>query len=454
MGNRVPGMVPGKISGLFDPNLVESLVKAEGIPVENAKKVREKYVTERNEVQTLQKLLSELDVALNGLKSKADFYKMKVESSHPDIIDGTVTGYAMPGSYEFEVRGLAKAEKELAYGFPDKDKTPVGFGYMLIEREDMDDSFEIVVEPGATLKDVANQINDAGAGVRAMIINTKYKPDSYRLLVISEKSGNEARVYVDEDTTFLEFKEQVTGRNLDVLFEDVPVTDEDNNLEELIDGVVFNIKRSEPGTRVQVSIVYDIDKTLEAIKKFVEKYNATIEFVGKQIAIDPNTGKAGILAADSTIRAVQRGLQSAIGNALNYNGKYSTLAEVGITTDPKTGKLNLDEAKVRGCLADSYDSVASLFIRSDKTMGFAETMAERLKELRDNQFGAVKGRLREMDSKIKNQDQIIERKERDLEKREDAIRRRFINLESQLSSLKSQGDFLSSKLGGSGGAGG
>ena len=42
---------------------------------------------------------------------------MKVESSHPDILDGEVQGYTIPGNYEFEVRGLAKNEKELAYGF-------------------------------------------------------------------------------------------------------------------------------------------------------------------------------------------------------------------------------------------------------------------------------------------------------------------------------------------------
>src|SRR5262249_23108860 len=155
--------------------------------------------------------------------------------------------------------------------FPDKDKTPVGFGYMQIEREDKSPA-ELVVEPGATLDDVAKQINDLGAGVRATVINTKFSPDSFRLLVVSEKSGAEAKIHIDEDTTFLEFKEQVTGRNLDVLFEDVPVTDDKNVLDELVDGVKFTVKRAEPGTRVQVSINYDPDKTVDGIKSFVDKY--------------------------------------------------------------------------------------------------------------------------------------------------------------------------------------
>ena len=112
---------------------------------------------------------------------------------------------------------------------------------MLIGRDDKED-FEVTIEPGSTLQDVVTQINAAEAGVTAMVINTKYKPDSYRLLVISNDSGKEAKISLDEDTTYLEFKEQVTGRNLDVLFEDVPVTDEDNNLEALVDGIIFKQK--------------------------------------------------------------------------------------------------------------------------------------------------------------------------------------------------------------------
>lgn len=444
MGTRVPG----SMSGLFDPKVVESLIEVQKLPVEQAKKRREKFVKERDEVQKLQGLVSALDASLNGLKSKADFYKMKVESSHPDIIDGVVSGYTITGSYEFEVRGLAKAEKELAYGFPDKNDTPVGFGWMLIEREDMDD-FEVVIEPESTLSDVAVAINDANAGVKAMVINTKYKPNPYRLLVISEQSGNEAKVYIDEDTTFLEFKEQVTGRNLDVLFEDVPVTDEDNDLEELVEGVVFNVKRSEPGTRVQVSIVHDIDATLEGIKEFVTKYNEVSQFINDQFKVDPNTNRAGgLLSADSSIKTIQRHLQGTFAVPINSNGSYSTLAQIGITTEPKSGELSLDEAKVRGALAEDYDSVASLFIRAKDSVGIAERMAEKLRGMRDPTSGVLKSRTRGLDRVIRNQDEIIERKERLLQQKEASIRRRFTALESQLAGLKSQGDFLSAKFGG------
>lgn len=439
--------MPGSTSGLFPPQVVEQLIEAEKLPIESAKKRREKIETEKTEVQKLQGLVNDLDGTLNGLKSKPDFYKLKVESSHPDIVDGIVKGIALPGTYEFEVRGLAKTEKELAYGFPDKDETPVGFGFLYIEREDKE-GVEVVVEPGSTLQEVANQINDANAGVKAMVINTKYKPDPYRLLVVSEASGQEAKIMIDEDTTFLEFKEQVIGRNLDVLFEDVPVTDQDNDLDELVDGVVFHVKRSEPGTRVQVGIVHDIDATLEGIKAFVEKYNEVAKFINGQFVVDPKTGRAGILAGDGSIKTMMRQLQGSLGGAINTGGKYSTLTEVGITTDPKSGALNLDESKVRSALAEDYDSVANLFVRSATTTGVGERLAATLKGFRDPVSGIMKSRLRGLDSVIENQDKQIERKERTMQQREEAIRRRFTALESNLAEMQSQGNFLKQKFGG------
>ena len=105
------------------------------------------------------------------------------------------------------------------------------------------------------------------------MINTGYKPDPFRLLTMSEDTKEEAKIILDPDTTFLEFKEQVIGKNLEVLFEDVPVTDPDNKLSELITGVDLDIKRAAPGTKVTISVAHDIETTITGIEEFVNKYN-------------------------------------------------------------------------------------------------------------------------------------------------------------------------------------
>ena len=440
---------PGLKAAGIDPGMVEKLVEVQKIPLQSAQKRKEKTVAEKKEVEALNGLLSELDSSLANLKTRYDFYKLKLDSSHPDIVDGTVAAGALLGTYEMEVRAMARSEKELAYGFPDKDDTPVGFGFMLIERDDGQE-VEIEVEPYTTLQDLANQINDADAGVKAMVINTKYYPDAYRLLVVSEQSGKEAQIYLDEDTTFLEFKEQVTGRNLDVLFEDVPVTDEDNTLDELIDGVTLSIRRSEPGTRIQISVVHDLDATVEGIKNFVDRYNSVANFINGQFIENPDTGQYGILSGDSSIKMVMRQLQSALVALPKGGEKFNTLSEIGISTNPKTGELNFNESKVRESLTEDYDSVANLFIRTSKSVGVAEALAQKLKNFRDPGFGAVKSRIRALDKIIDGHDKEIERRERQLESKEASIRRRFTALETTLSSLQGQSNFLKARFGGGG----
>ncbi len=444
MGVRMPGMASG-----IDPKMIDQLIQVEKIPVETAKKRRETVVEEKKEYEKLNTALNELDGALNKLKTRGDFNRLKVDSSNPDIIEGVAAAMALPGSYEFEVRALARSEKELAMGFPDKDKTAVGFGFMQIERED-GDPLELEIPPDATLKDVAQQINDLGSGLRAMVVNTKYSPDSFRLLVLSEKSGSESKINIDPDTTFLEFKEQVVGRSLDVLFEDVPVTNDENTLTELIDGVTFNVKRSEPGTRVQVNIAYDVDATIEGIKGFVEKYNGIAKFVHDQFQLDPQTQKAGKLSADSSLRQVMRTLQSGLLNLQSSGGKFQNLADIGITTNPKSGELTLDDAKVKTALSDDYASVAGLFAQTAGSAGIASKLAESIKAFRDPGSGTVKGRQRTFETLIKNQDKEIERRQRMMEQKEQQIRRKFSVLENQMANMQSQGSFLSARFGGGG----
>ncbi|MBM4252219.1 MAG: hypothetical protein FJ146_09630 [Deltaproteobacteria bacterium] len=425
---------------------VEKLIEVEKIPIQQAKKRKEKVVAEKNEVDKLQKMVADLDKAINSLRGKTDFYHLKIESSHPDIIEGVIKGPSTLGTYEFEVRGMSRTDKKLAFGFPDKDQTEVGFGYMSIEREDKE-PIDVVIEPGTTLEKVAQQINDADAGVRAMVINTGFKPEPFRLLVVSEQSGKEATVHIDEDTTFLEFRNQVTGRNLDVLFEDVPVTSDDNNLNDLLENVTFHVKRAEPGTRVQVSVVNDLDATVNGIKEFVGKYNEIVKFANEQ-SKDPAQEAPGLLAGDASVRQIMRSLQQGISGGATPPGKFQNLADIGISTNPKTGELSMDEAKVRAALTDNYDSVANLFIRSKFGEGVAERLAQKIKEIRDPSSGALRSKMRSLDTIIQTQDKDIANKERQLGEKEEAIKRRFSSLEGQMNNLQSQGQFLAQKLGG------
>jgi len=446
MGMRVGG------GGGASAALVEKLIEAERLPIKQLEVRKQEVVEQQKAFKELTGLVSALGTTLGGFRTRGDFYKLKLESSHPDIIDGSVTYEAPVGAYELEVLQMAKSYKLLTQGFPDKDETPVGFGYM---RLDMDDgtSFDLDIDPdNNTLEQVSQQINDAKLGVKAFVLNTKEhieddEADDFRLLVISEKTGKHGRIYIDPDMSYMDFAEQVTGKNLEVLFEDVPIYEDNNTIKSLLPGLTLNAKRAEPGTKITLKIDYDVEKTSEAIKTFVENYNKLNIFLDKQFQVDPQTNKAGLLAHDNTLRALRRALQSPVQFQSSGGTVYKNLASIGITTDPKTGSLKLDEATLKKTLGEDYVSVANLFIQTDTEAGFGSRMSDAIRGVQNIQSGFIGSKEREFKRLLTSFDTSIVQKERMVAQKAETIRRRFANLDQLMSGLNTQSQYLQARLG-------
>ncbi len=160
------------------------------------------------------------------------------------------------------------------------------------------------------------------------------------------------------------------------------------------------------------------------------------------------------MAGESSIKTILRSLQSSLSTMEKNVGKFQNLADIGITTDPKTGQLNFNESKTKQALQEDYDSVAGVFVESDFNQGLGARMATTLKQLKDPMSGPIRSKMKSLDAIIKNQDQDIERRERMLEQKQENIRRKFTSLDNKIAGLKSQGDFLAARLGGGGGGGG
>lgn len=444
---RINGMGPG-IAGAPETGsnaMVDQIMEAERIPLKQAEARKGRVVQEKNEYSSLAGMLGQLGTAADGIKMPSGFRAMQFESSHPDILDGLVDGVAEPGSYEFEVKGLAQADKYLDVGFPDKDKTHVGFGYMSIGREDGKDQ-EIVIDPGSTLQDVVSKVNSSGAGVKAQIVNTGISDEPFRLMITSEKTGEAAKVNIDADTTFLNFDNIKGGRNLDMKFEDVDVSRDGNKVGDLIDGVKLNAKRGEPGTKVTVNVSHDVEKTSANIKGFTEKYNQIVQYANKQFTYDPDQKKAvGNLSGDGNMRMVMRSLQSQLNDPSALAGtKYKSLAEVGIKTNAKTGELEIDDQKLKSALATDYEEVSKLFTVTENGQGVASRVADTVKNF---QSGAISNRMKSLDTQIRNQDQDIEKQTRRLDERQAHLENQFATMQSRVESLNNQGAFLAARMG-------
>lgn len=430
------GTFPG--SGLSQvDSMIDQMTAVDVSSIDSTKRHREAAVSKKNEFQNLGSLLSKLQSTTDQMKMPSTFRKLAVDSSLPDILTAEISGNPELGNYELEIEGIARSEKQLSFGFPDKDKTPVGFGFMRIAMGDQ--ARDVTIEPGATLRDVAGKINDSVEGVRATVINTGSKEDPFRLMVSSINSGDEAVIEIDPDTTFTEFQRQTKGQDLKVKFEGVDVTRPNNSLADLIEGVNLKAAKAAPGTPVTLNVRHDVDKTSDGVKDFVKQYNEVQAFGRKQTQIDATTGAAGLLAGDSSLRQVTRSLQSSMAS--------SSLWEVGISTNAKTGELVLDESKLKDALSKDYDKVMAIFASTDSGPGLAARMSDAIKALQDRTSGAVATRVKGIEQRIRSQDQDIARKEERMAQRRAQLQRSFASLDSKISGIQSQGQALSARFG-------
>jgi flagellar hook-associated protein 2 len=425
-----------------NPKLVDGIMAPETVKVDRMLERRERIVEEKNEYADLSGLLGTLGGAVDGIKHRNTFTSMKVESSHPELLEGTALAGALSGSYEFEIEGLASQDRHLDVGFADRDKSTVGFGFMGIEVGE-GKLQEVVVPPGSTLDDVTEIINDENIGVTAMVINTGFPQDPFRLLVSSDKTGEETNIKFDTDTTFLQMDNIRRASSMKVKFEGVDVKGEDNKLNELLPGVQLLAKRSEAGTKVQVNISEDVDTTMEGITGFVTAYNGLVSFSNQ--ASDPKNSKAQTARSRSEVRTVMRQLQGQMSQP--QVGKIANMASVGITTNAKTGELQVDQGKLKQALETDYNAVADLFVEGENGKGIASRMADAIQSLKDPVHGVVKSRLSGMDRRIREQDKQIETAERRVTSRREAVVAQVGRMNLRMNQMNGQQQFLTQRFG-------
>ena len=441
-----PSPIPSPQGGPAAPqnSLVDNIMARDNLAIENKEARRQSEITKKEAFSSVDGMLSELGSAAREMKLPSQFTKLKATSSHPELVKSDLIGAAEKGSYEFEVKNTAQAPKFLEAGFSDADQSPVGFGYMAVEGMD-GETAEITIRPGSTLNDAADQINQSGSGMRANVIDTGIGEEPYRLMVASEKTGKAANINIDPDTTFLNMETLKEGKNLALKFDDVDIERSSNEVKDLVKGLKLDFSGAAAGTKVKVDVSHDVDLTKESIKNFTDKYNKIIDFSGKQFGKDA-VGRE-VLAGDSNVRNMARTLQSTVRSG-NFSPKYQTLAQIGITTDAKSGQMIVDDKKLDAALKNDYEGVAEIFTASENGGGLSSRIESALSVFQDPGTGSIKNRIKSLNSNIRRQDTDIERSSQRLEQKKERVQSQVAAMQRSISDAKMQ----SASLGSLGGA--
>lgn len=453
--------MPVRISGLssgLPPNLVDQVIEAERMPV---KQMQEKKAVIEDKVKLVGELetkINDIGKSLSAIIGRKGFVDKKFVSGFPDIINGTLDPeVAEPGEWTLEVLQLANKPSVVSSGFPDKDQTRIGLGYIKFNTKDGPKEVYIS-EDNSTLEKVVASINDANVGVQATIVDDRSdKEDSFKIELAGIETGDDNEVefpivYMLDGQRDFVFTENNKAKNARYKLDGHEFESADNVINDLLPGVSLDLKQAKPGQPVRVNISENYDMISDKMKGFVDTYNAALGFVQGQSKLQPDpkgNPRLGPLGGDSMLRMTEGRLRSIIQDQQMTQSDIRRVNELGIEFN-KNGTLNFNQDKFKKILTAEPQRVVKFLRGNLVDQGFIPQMNIRLRTLTDPGTGVVVTRKKGFQDRVGQIDQRIERKEKSLERREDQLRKQFAKMEEAMSKIQSQGAAAGAAFGGKG----
>src|SRR5690606_19369451 len=216
-----------------------------------------------------------------------------------------------------------------------------------------------------TLQGLANEINEADAGVSASIINTG---EGYRLVLNSDETGTANAINLStgaaDGSALANFvagvEETTTATDAVFTINGIQVTKSSNTIDDVVDGITFNLTGEGAST---VKIEQNTAAVAERVQAFIDKFNALQSTISDLTSFNTETGQGSLLTGDSTVRNIQNQLKRVLSEVIPglENANVRSLADVGITTDFRTGNLQFDSQRFQQQLLANPDDVTALF---------------------------------------------------------------------------------------------
>jgi flagellar hook-associated protein 2 len=437
----------GMASGL-PPNIVDQIMDAERIPVRTMEIQKAKEDDKLKLVNDLETKISDITKNISELVGIRGFTNTKLLSGNPNIVDGTADpATAQTGQWQIEVMQLAQKPGAVSNGFPDKDKSQIGTGYLRFDTPE--GRKDVYINSGnSTLEGVAKSINGAGLGLRALVINDRNDTENpFKLLVTGLSTGQDNQVnfptvYMLDGDQDVYFDSSRPAQNAKIKVDGFEMEVPDNVVTDLIPGVTLDLKQAAAGQPIRLSVKEDTEAISGKIKAFVDAYNGALGFIQGQHKLQKDKeGKErlGPLGGDGLVRSIEATLRRVILNPqMGVDSPFTRIGDLGIEFS-RNGTLNFNQEKFNKVLNANPQDVAS-FMRGDGvTTGFIPSVRRQIGDILNQAFGPLANRKRGIQQKINAIDQRIDNKERQLVKREESLRRKFSDLETKMSQLQSQG---------------
>lgn len=451
---------------------ITNLGSSSGLPLEETlKKLQDAedkklsiYTTRAQSFQTRIDAYAKLQSALEALqKSAAVLGKTETMAA----IKGSVTGGtaltatvaaegATAGQYVIEVKNLARAQSLQSGAVADRTAKHGDTGSFEVELAD-GTKRTIDLKGDTSLNGIVKAINaDDKSGLRATVVNDG-NGNNY-LMLTAKDTGVQASVKnitVTGDQSLkdiLSFSTAGDGtttgmastkaEDAQLIINGLAVKSGSNNVANVIDGVTLNLtEKTDTDKPITLKLEADPSVASKAIQDFVKNYNSLQSTIKSLTAFDAKAATNQPLTGDGTTRSIQASVTNALQSMLG-EGSVRSLADLGITTDPQTRQLKLDQTKLDKALSTNPADVTKLLTGDN---GLAKNFDNAFKDVLGS-TGSLKTRTDGLAKSISDLDAQQKRAKAASDAEMDQMRTRFVALDKYVSQLAVTGNYLTQQF--------
>ncbi|RDB42731.1 flagellar filament capping protein FliD [Halomonas sp. DQ26W] len=430
-------------SGLDLNGLLDQLNVAERGKLEPIKLQQKSHQARISAYGKLQGVLATFQSAATKLND-AKFFQSVGSSVTGSGVKAAAGADAQPGRFDVAVTQLARAQSIASVGVADREEQ-LGAGTISLKLGN-GEPLSIILEPGkSSLNDIRNAINESKSGVTASIVNDG-SGEPYRLVITSDKTGTESAVEIDSIEGDLAGKlafavePVVTAQDAQLKVNGIDIVSQSNQVKGAIQGVTLDLtETTAEGSSVTVVVERNTLAIREAVSGFVKAYNDMRGTISGLTKFNADTGDAGELLGDSTLRTVENRMRSVLNGGVG-EGELRMLSDLGIKLQ-RDGTLKLDEDRLSDIVANQPGALSAFFAGQDKAGGMAGKLNQSLDQMLGDR-GLLNNAKRGLESRLSSLADRFERMERSIEKTIDRYRIQFGQLDSMIATMNQTSDYL------------
>ncbi len=462
----------GLATGIDTSSIVSQLMSLERAPEQILTNQKTKLQSQADEYTKLSSLLTTLQGVMNGMDTVATFSAKTVNVGDSTVASATADGTAAAGNHTLTVTSLAASqtlvsESSTNSGYASNTAQNFGTGTISITDTTGGQKPVSVTIDGTnnSLQGIADAINASGANVTASVVNDG-SGTPYRLAII----GNDTNTYAvtasltggtyDAPT----FAQKVAASPAVFQLDGIDMTRTSNTVTGAIPGVTLNLLKPNDPSRTAISVGNDTAAVTSKINDFVTAYNNVMNLINQDTAYDASTNTAGTLCGDSTVRTVRDTLQNLLTSKVAGLTGLSSLADIGINSDAKTGLLSINTDATQGptlsgALSSNFKGVVALFTQNSGTFGLNQNqygIAEQFNQEIDtlthyysgaSNSGIISTRIHGLNDSMTDIDNQIAAMEVRLTAEENSLNAQFTAMETTISNTQAWGNSLLAAFG-------